>query len=90
MKYPLTFSTWDKKENLAIKSVVKSGYFSMGKKVEEFERKFAKYFLSFSEDKKVLAPMKHKNNGIQFAKPINEADGVHSICLFWISISIFG
>ena len=30
-KYPLTFSTWDKKENLAIKSVVKSGYFSMGK-----------------------------------------------------------
>ena len=43
MKYPLTFSTWDKKENLAIKSVVKSGYFSMGKKVEEFERKFAKY-----------------------------------------------
>lgn len=43
MEYPLTFSTWDNKENLAIKSVVKTGYFSMGKKVEEFERKFAKY-----------------------------------------------
>ena len=43
MEYPLTFSTWDNKENQAIKSVVKSGYFSMGKKVEEFERKFAKY-----------------------------------------------
>jgi CDP-6-deoxy-D-xylo-4-hexulose-3-dehydrase len=43
MKYPLTFSTWNKKENLAIKRIVKSGFFSMGKNVAEFEKKFAKY-----------------------------------------------
>ena len=36
MEYPLTFSTWDNKENLARNSVGKTGYCSMGKKVEEF------------------------------------------------------
>tara|TARA_B100001964_G_C13796439_1_gene406830 strand:- start:72 stop:224 length:153 start_codon:yes stop_codon:yes gene_type:complete len=43
VNYPLTFSTWDNKENRAIKSILKTGYFSMGKKVIEFEKKFAKY-----------------------------------------------
>ncbi len=41
--YPLNFSTWDKKENGALKKVIKSNYFTMGSKVEEFERKFASY-----------------------------------------------
>ena len=41
--YPLNFSTWDKKENEALKKVIKSNYFTMGPKVEEFERKFASY-----------------------------------------------
>ena len=41
--YPLNFSTWDKKENEALKKVIKSNYFTMGSKVEEFEKKFASY-----------------------------------------------
>lgn len=43
MKYPLTFSTWNLKEKEAISNVVKSGSFSMGKNVFEFEKKFSKY-----------------------------------------------
>ena len=41
--YPLNFSTWDKKENLALKKVIKSNFFTMGSKVKEFEKKFANY-----------------------------------------------
>ena len=41
--YPLNFSTWNKKENDALRKVIKSNYFTMGSKVKEFEKKFASY-----------------------------------------------
>ena len=41
--YPLNFSTWNEKENVALRKVIKSNYFTMGSKVEEFEKKFAKW-----------------------------------------------
>lgn len=44
MKYSLGYNTWSKAEHLAIKKVLKSGNFTMGKKVQEFENKFAKHF----------------------------------------------
>ena len=43
MKYPLTYSSWDKKEIKAMNRVIETGYFSMGKTVERFENKFASY-----------------------------------------------
>ena len=46
MKYPLGFNTWDNKEITLITKVLKSGNFVMGKKVEIFEKKFAKHFQS--------------------------------------------
>jgi CDP-6-deoxy-D-xylo-4-hexulose-3-dehydrase len=44
MKYPLTSVTWDQQEVDAIQSVVASGRYTMGDRVAEFERDFAKYF----------------------------------------------
>ena len=44
--YPLASSTWNKEEEQAIFDVVKSGQFTMGKKTEEFEKKFAEHFSS--------------------------------------------
>lgn len=41
--FPLTSSTWDKKEINQIYKVVKSGKFTMGAYVEKFEKEFAKY-----------------------------------------------
>ena len=46
MKYKLSDDTWDEKEIEAIHEVIKSNLFTMGKKTEEFERKFADYFNS--------------------------------------------
>ena len=37
MKYPLGHNTWDLKEKEPIK-VLNSGFFTMGKKVKEFEK----------------------------------------------------
>ena len=45
-KYSLTQSTWGKEELEAINQVVKSGNFTMGTYVKEFEKKFATYFNS--------------------------------------------
>ncbi|MBD1144023.1 aminotransferase class I/II-fold pyridoxal phosphate-dependent enzyme [Pelagibacterales bacterium SAG-MED33] len=42
MNYPLTYSTWNNKEKTAISKIVKSSFYSMGKTVELFEKKFAK------------------------------------------------
>ena len=42
--YPLATSTWDNKEFSALKQTIASGYLSMGRKVEEFEKKFAEFF----------------------------------------------
>jgi CDP-6-deoxy-D-xylo-4-hexulose-3-dehydrase len=42
-KYPLATATWDAAEYAAIDEVVKSGMFTMGPKVAEFERRFAEY-----------------------------------------------
>lgn len=44
MSITLTASTWGKEEIQAINDVVATGRFSMGEKVAEFERQFAKYF----------------------------------------------
>ncbi len=41
-KYNLVAPNWDGQEIKAINSVIKSGYFTIGKKVEEFEKKFSK------------------------------------------------
>ena len=43
IKYPLIHSTWNKDEFKAINKVAKTGMFTMGKNVSEFEKKFAKY-----------------------------------------------
>lgn len=43
MKYSLASSTWDEKELQAIQDVIKSDMFTMGKKVAEFEKDFAKF-----------------------------------------------
>ena len=43
MTYQLTYSTWDKKENIALRKVINKGYFTMGKNVNLFEKKFASY-----------------------------------------------
>jgi CDP-4-dehydro-6-deoxyglucose reductase, E1 len=41
--YPLTASTWDHKEESAIRSVIDSGVFSMGKEVSACEMQFANF-----------------------------------------------
>ncbi|OOX89832.1 pyridoxamine 5-phosphate oxidase [Campylobacter coli] len=41
--YPLASSTWDEKELQAIQDVIKNDMFTMGKKVAEFEKDFAKF-----------------------------------------------
>ncbi|WP_053872427.1 DegT/DnrJ/EryC1/StrS family aminotransferase [Campylobacter jejuni] len=43
MKYTLASSTWNEKELQAIQDVIKSDMFTMGKKVAEFEKDFAKF-----------------------------------------------
>ena len=43
-KYPLATATWDDKEISAMQEVIASGQFTMGPKVEKFERQFATYF----------------------------------------------
>ena len=44
MEYKLASSTWDAKEIEAIHAVIESDMYSMGKKVEEYQSDFAKYF----------------------------------------------
>jgi len=43
LSYPLASTTWDAAEYKAIQSVVESGMFTMGKCVQEFEKRFAAY-----------------------------------------------
>lgn len=43
MTYPLANSSWDEREYDAIRRVMDSGMFSMGKEVAEFEKQFAAY-----------------------------------------------
>lgn len=43
MKFPLATSTWDDREKNAVLSVIESGMCTMGSKVAEFERDFAKF-----------------------------------------------
>ena len=45
-KYPIASSTWDDAEINAIKKVIDTGAYSMGKFVFEFETKFSEYFNS--------------------------------------------
>lgn len=43
MKYSLTHKSWNWREKLAIINTIRSGRYTMGPKVMEFENKFAKY-----------------------------------------------
>lgn len=43
VRYPLATATWDEAEYRAIQSVVDSGMFTMGVKVQAFEQQFAKH-----------------------------------------------
>lgn len=42
-KYPLATATWDDAEQEAMHAVIRSGMFTMGSRVAEFERQFAQY-----------------------------------------------
>lgn len=42
-KFPLATATWDEAEYAALDAVIKSGMFTMGPKVAEFEKRFAEY-----------------------------------------------
>ena len=42
--YSLASSTWDQKELLAIKTVIDSDMFTMGRHVADYEIQFAKFF----------------------------------------------
>lgn len=42
-KYPLATATWDESEYQALQDVIASGMFTMGPKVAEFEKDFARY-----------------------------------------------
>lgn len=42
--YPLASVTWDQAEYEAAQSVLRSGYFTLGSRVKEFESDFAKFF----------------------------------------------
>lgn len=42
MTYKISYDTWGKEETVSIKKVLDSGYYSMGKKVTQFENLFAK------------------------------------------------
>jgi CDP-6-deoxy-D-xylo-4-hexulose-3-dehydrase len=44
MKYPLACDTWDHREIEAIQEVIKSGRYTMGPKVKQFEKEFCDYF----------------------------------------------
>ncbi len=44
MKYELSSPTWDEKEKNAIMQVLSENSFTMGRRVKEFEHKFAKHF----------------------------------------------
>ena len=44
MKYSLSSDTWDKEELQAIQDVIVSGRYTMGPKVAQFEKEFAKHF----------------------------------------------
>lgn len=43
-KFPLATTSWDEEEYQAIEDVVRSGFFTMGPKVNEFEREFSNFF----------------------------------------------
>lgn len=43
MPYSLANSSWNNSEIQSMQSVIKSGYFTMGKHTEEFEKKFSKF-----------------------------------------------
>ena len=42
-KYPLSNNSWKKKEIDALRRVIATNKFTMGKKVKIFEKKFSKY-----------------------------------------------
>ncbi len=45
MKYPLSCGTWDHREIEAIQKVIKSGRYTMGARVKQFEEEFASHFM---------------------------------------------
>ena len=43
MTYNLANSSWNNSEHMSMQSVIKSGFFTMGKHVKEFEEKFSSF-----------------------------------------------
>ena len=43
MNYKLSYNTWSGKEKKELQKVIKTGMFTMGKKVKKFEKNFSKY-----------------------------------------------
>lgn len=74
MKYSLAIETWGEEEKNAAKSVIDSGYCTMGKKTEQFEQEFAKLVGSkyavmsnsgSSANLLMITAMMYKTNGLQ-------------------------
>lgn len=45
-KHPLSTSSWDNEEIIALRNVISNGQFTMGKEVKKFEKNFANFFKS--------------------------------------------
>lgn len=74
MRYPLASSTWGGREIDDINSVLRSGRYTMGSRVKEFERRFADYFgaryavmvnSGSSANLLAVAAMRYRQNALQ-------------------------
>src|SRR3989338_7584158 len=87
MKFELASSTWGEKEKNAILEVMESNIYTMGKKVREFEEKFASYFgMKYA----VMANSGSSANLIAVAalfykkeNPLKQGDEVIVPCISW-------
>lgn len=87
MKYELTSSTWGEEETGAIQEVMQSGMYSMGKRVKEFEKRFAEHFgMKYA----VMANSGSSANLIALASlfykkenPLQRGDEVIVPCISW-------
>lgn len=87
MKYTLTSSTWGNEEIKAMQEVIKSGWFTMRKRVDAFEKKFADYFgkkyaimvnSGSSANLVAIASLFYRKNN-----PLRKGDEVIVPCVSW-------
>lgn len=87
MRFELASSTWGEEEKQAVLEVINSNMYTMGKNVEEFERRFAKYFgmkyavmvnSGSSANLIAVASLFYKNKN-----PLKRADEVIVPCISW-------